>query len=294
MKNITIALLFLFTMVSCEEVVTPNLEIGDTRLVIEAKAERVFSPSGESEDIAEVILSTTNGFFDNSINFVNNAVVTLTNLETQNTYNLRITPNEGHYILEPNQNFVLENETEYLLNVDHNGETYQSTASLNVSVPIDNIFQFREDASFFDPEDVAINVTFTDLEEDGSHYIISFDNYDFISIDDEFISDTNRQFNFDYFYENPKFPTSTVYILGSDSRTNTYIDNVLEVSGGGANGPFSTVPFEVRGNIQNITTPENNPFGYFRVNELYQTQIDLVPNEEAFSLEQLQQLEAQN
>jgi len=291
MKKIIIALLFLFAIVGCEEVVNINLETGDTRLVIEAKAERIFLPTGGIANEVEVILSLTNGFFENSIDFVNNATVTLTNLENQTVYNLRITPNPGHYILIENQNFIVQNNAEYLLRVTHDGQVYESTASLNVSVPIDNVFQYREDASFFDPEHVALNISFTDLEEDGNRYIISVDNYDFISINDGFFNEQNRQFNFDYFYEDPKFPSVTIYIIGSDEMTNNYIDNVLEVAEGGANGPFSTVPFEVRGNIQNITTPEKNPFGYFRVNELYQTTVNIVPNDEALTIQELQQLE---
>ena len=68
------------------------------------------------------------------------------------------------------------------------------------------------------------------------------------------------------------------------------MDGITELSDGGGNGPFNTVPFQLRGNIVNITNPENFPFGYFRISEVYSSEIILVDNEDARSLDEAEEI----
>lgn len=280
MKNLILFLVSLLTLTSCEEIIDVDLETADSKLVIDAKIERIHTnETAEAITEVEVILSLTTAFNEISPSYVNNAVVSLTDLSSGVLYRMENNLNDGRYhiILE---DFEVLNDTEYLLTVIYNEETYEAREVLNPSVPIDNLFQIKNNNAFSDPEDVAVNITFTDIEGPGSHYIFKFDGVNFLATDDEFIID-GAPFNFDFFHEEPEETFLTVNLLGSDELTNNYVDSVIELAEGSNNGPFGTVPFGIRGNIVNTTNSDNFPFGYFRINEVYSTIVDLVDNEDA-------------
>lgn len=284
MKYILFFLISLLVFTSCEEVIDVDLDTSETRLVIDAKIERKHFPSGEITQEVIVDLSLTTSFFEPTPTFINDAEVSLTDMNTGTVYSAQNFNNtNGQYIIV-NSDFVVQNDTEYLLTVLYNNETYEATEILNPSVPIDNLFQFKNNNAFSDPEDVAINITFQDLEGVGDYYVFNIDNNNFLATDDEFIID-GESFSFDYFYEVPQENLQdeelTVYLLGSDQATNNYVDSIVELSDGSGNGPFGTVPFEIKGNIVNTTNANNYPYGYFRINEVYFAQINLVDNEQA-------------
>lgn len=288
MKKIFFLIISILIITSCEEVIDVDLASDTGRLVIDARVERIYN-TPEDEIINEVFvnLSLTTSFYDNIPNYINNAEVTLTDLSSNTIYNLENVTDSGLYSISPSSNFVIQNDTEYLLTVIYNSETYQASEVLNVSVPIDNVFQFKASEEIIEPEDVAVNVTYTDIEDEENYYVFGFNNMNFLATDDEFILD-GEPFNFDYFYEDPPTETLTIFLYGSDKRTNNFVESIEELAEGGGNGPFSTVPYEVKGNIVNISNTENYPYGYFRVNEVYFAQIDLVENKDAPSIEEIE------
>ena len=58
-----------------------------------------------------------------------------------------------------------------------------------------------------------------------------------------------------------------INLLGLSEQYYNYIQLLIQQSGG-AGGPFSTTPAEIKGNCINMTNPENYAFGYFRLSEV--------------------------
>ena len=55
---------------------------------------------------------------------------------------------------------------------------------------------------------------------------------------------------------------------GISERYFNFMNILISISGGLSNGPFSTPPATVKGNIINQTNNKNYPLGYFRLSEL--------------------------
>ena len=55
---------------------------------------------------------------------------------------------------------------------------------------------------------------------------------------------------------------------GISQRYFNYMNILIGISGGLSNGPFSTPPATVRGNIVNTTNPNAYALGYFRLSEV--------------------------
>lgn len=287
MKKILTIFSTLTIFFSCQEVVVLDLPTTDPRLVIDASIQREFIQNEEtgviesSEDKVMIILSLTSDFYVNTIPFVNDATVSLTNLSSNTTYNLENNFNRGEYIFNGNDNFVIENDTEYLLTVNYNNEVYESIEVLNISTPIEDLQQVKnENEDTF--TGLRIDVSFTDLPEDDNFYNFSFEDQVYLTIEDEFI-DNSAPFTFEYYYDEELDETNRKLIFislwGSDTEFNDYLNAVDELVNGGQNGPFSTVPFEIRGNIVNSTNSENYPYGYFRIHETYKRDINLISND---------------
>ena len=286
MKNFIALFVFLITLISCEEVVNLDLPSGQTRLVIEASIQKiVFEDSAgnqpvEGDDVL-VEISQTTDFNDLEPAFINDAVVSITDLTNGVVYPLENFSDWGEYGLLNPIDFVVQDDVEYLLRVEYDGEVFEATETLNVSTPINNIEQFKNTNSNT-ISGLKIGVSFTDLEEPDNFYIVSFDDFDFITIDDEFLDNSNP-FNLEYFYDEEldieETKDITISVWGSDREFSTFIDAISELVDGGQNGPFSTVPFQIRGNIVNTTNSDNFPFGYFRIHETYSKQVTLISND---------------
>ena len=287
MKKLFFLITSILIFTGCEDVVQVDLASDTGRLVIDARLERIYDVTGEIHNDVAVNLSLTTSFYNPFPNYVNDAQVSITDLNSETVYNLDRIDNSGFYAIPTSANFEIQNDIEYKLTVIYNGETYEAIEVLNVSVPIDSALQFRASEEIVEPEDVAINVTYTDIEGTENYYFFGFNNTNFLATDDDFTIDGD-EFTFNYFYEDPKSQTMIIFLYGSNKRTNNYVDSVEELSEGGSNGPFSTVPYEIKGNIVNVSNSSNYPYGYFRVNEVYFTKINLVENENAPSLSEVE------
>ena len=289
MKYIVISLISLFFLTSCEDVIDLELDSVEPRLVIDAALERQINEDGEIVEFNKVILSLTTDVFDATPSPVNFADVSITNMSNEDVFRMRNVNNRGEFSIWPdgfpvgfpaNGMFQVENDVEYKLTVIHEGETYEATEVLNPSVPIDFLLQFEDTRNFKEPQDVAFTIAYTDRPGEGDFYTFNVNNTNFITTEDTFIID-GAPFDFDYFFEDPPSENLVVYLKGSDQNTNDYVDGITELSDGGGNGPFNTVPFQLKGNIVNTTNADNFPFGYFRVSEVYSSEITLVDNEDA-------------
>lgn len=264
MKKILQFFFVILILTSCEDVIDLDLPTADPKLVVDASF-NVFSGEDPIRVEGGVWLSLTVNFLNGEPTYVDNAQVSITDLDNGTVYPFSYTGNEGLYLPE-NINIIPEPDSEYQLTVIYNNETYQATASLIPTVPIDNITQ--GDGSLFGGDDTEIIVEFQDDPNRDDYYLFDLDFSEFITTDDEFYQ--GEKFVFSYFYDKLEAGQNVnVKINGLDEQFYDYIGLVLEQSGESSGGPFQTTPSTVRGNIVNLTNSENFALGYFSISETY-------------------------
>lgn len=260
MKDSLFALLAVWLLISCEDVIDVDLPTSETKLVIDALI-GFNENDGDPIAVGQVKLTLTAPFFEEDVPPALNATVTIVDEEAGQSFDLTESEpgvfSTGFPELQFNQ--------DYTLVVNYDGEVYTATQQLNRSPLIDNVVQ--GDGFLFDEEEeTEVEVTFTDLPGERNYYLFSFGFDNFLVIDDEFFEDS--QLTFSYFYEDVEPGDLLVITLfGIDKDFATYADLALTQSGEDGGGPFATPPATVRGNILNTTNPENFPFGYFAISE---------------------------
>lgn len=258
MKRMFILLLFLGTLISCEEVVEIDLNTSEPRLVIEASINLLEDGSSNST----VKLTTTAPFFDSQIPIVANATVTIT--DNNGAIYPFVYTSEGIYVndLIP----VLGNT--YDLEIIYEGETYTASEQLNTVSPLEFVEQ-RNDGGFTG-EDIELKAFFTDPIGLGDHYFFEGISERGIVLDtlfDEFF-DGNPIFGF-YLVEDLVPGDEVIFNLyGVDEQFYNFMFVLLQQSSEQSDGPFETQPATVRGNIINETNGDNFPLGYFRISEV--------------------------
>ncbi len=278
MKNALLLLLIPILYLSCEDVINIDLPSSPPRLVINAGLERIFNNDGNFTDEATVRLSLSIPFFSTEPNYVENATVTITNLTTNQIFNIQNTSfGRGTYKNNTEDNLSIDPNAEYKLTVVYNNITYESIEKLNVSTPIDQVKQVKRNNNF-DEDEFAIEIKYTDVPNMDNFYVFDFGWGNLQSINHEDFFEDGKQTPTTQFFDEVKNGIFRARLLGSDERFNNYIDAIIELSGESNNGPFSTVPFKAKGNIINTNNPKNFPFGYFHVNEVYTQEISIVPN----------------
>lgn len=262
MKNLKYigVLVMVFFLTSCEDVIDVDLPTGEPKLVVDASIDWQLGSAGNEQVIK---LSMTTGYYNPNVPKVSDAVVVVTNTDTNEVFDFIENPGTGEYICTT---FIPMVDGNYQLTVTHEGQTYTATEKLIPVVPIDKIEQ--KEAPFGD-DSVEINVFFTDNGATDDfymfRYITSFGAVPNYGVsDDEFYQ--GNQFNDVYFNEELKSGVSfDVTIFGISEQFHNYMNLLLDVAGGG--GPFSTAPARVKGNILNSTDPDNTAFGYFRLSQ---------------------------
>ncbi|WP_010179935.1 DUF4249 domain-containing protein [Aquimarina agarilytica] len=280
MKKIFLLILIAISSFGCEDVIDIDLPSAPPRLVINASLERNFQSDGSFKDIAIVRLSLSTPFFSTEKKYVEDAIVTITNLNTNQVFTIENTPfNTGTYQNQSKDLLVIEPDTNYKLTVIHNNTTYESIEQLNVSTPIDEATQIKN-TNNFDEDEFAIEIKYTDIPNMTNFYVFDFGWGNLQSINHEDFFEDGKQTPTTQFFEETRGDVFRIRLLGSDKRFNNYINALVQLSGETSNGPFSTVPFKAKGNIINTNNPEDFPFGYFHVNEVYAIDVNLVPNSE--------------
>ncbi len=249
-------------LVSCEDVVDVDLNTAAPKLVIDASIKWQKGTLGDEQTIK---LSTTTGYFEDTIPAVSGAIVFITDSNsTQYDFNEDI--GTGNYICT-NFNPVL-NET-YVLTVIHDGETYLATENLIPSPTIDSVVQ--NDEGGFTGDQIEVKFFFQDNGLFDNFYLIQFNTTfsllpEYNVIDDEFFQG-NQMFGL-YFNEDMKPTDDLIFTLhGISERYNNYMNILLDVAGN-SGGPFQAPPATVRGNIINQTNFNNYALGYFRLSEI--------------------------
>ena len=245
-------------MISCEEVVDVELEESTPRLVVEAS---LLWPKGTEGNFQVIKLTTTAPYFDEENPPAEGAQV-LVSSETGEIYSFEEV-NPGVYIKEQ---FEPEFDKIYELSITYQDEIYTATESFT---PVSE-FQFVEQNSGggFGGDDTEFKVYYNDPGGVDNYYLFKF-LFDDLSIqinDDEF---TDGNLSFAYFTNEDIVPGEEIgfEIQGISEEFYEYMFILRSQAGTNGGGPFQTQPTTVRGNIVNITKPENFAFGYFRASE---------------------------
>ena len=253
--------LLLFTLLlSCEEVIDIELSSEEPRLVIDALI-GYNDNNGDPLTVGQVRLTLTAPFFAEEVPVAENATVRIINESSGEVHTL-VQGRPGIFAIGfPNLEFGVA----YTLEVIYEGETYIATEQLVKAGTITSVAQ--GDGFLFDEEEeTEIIVTFDDIPNERNHYLFAFDFDNYLVTDDEFYQDSNLTFS--YFYEDIEpGDLLTITLLGINKRFADYIDLALIQSGDDSGGPFQVPTGTVRGNLVNVTNPDNYPFGYFSISE---------------------------
>lgn len=259
--NLILFILFVISLVSCEDVINVNLDEGQPKLVIEASILWQKGTTGENQTIS---LSKSSSYYENQIIPANNALVTITN--GIYIFNFIEDGTTGNYICS---NFIPVIGNTYTLTVVFEGQTYTSTEKF-IGVPtIDSVEQSVFNG--FGNDAVQVKFYFDDIGTEDNFYFIKskssiklLPEYDVI--DDSF-TQGNQMFGL-YVDEDLKPNDQLDFTLyGINERYYNYMNILLGQAGGNGGSPFSTAPATIRGNIINNTNEANFPFGYFHLSE---------------------------
>ena len=259
-KKLMFALIMIGIITGCEDVVSVDLNEGQERLVIEGSLIKLKGFGGNEQQIR---LTKTRGFFEDSLTFVDDALVTVTKGDGQ-VFEFEY-DSAGMY---RNTQFVSKLNENYSLKIEFNNEIYTAQETFMPVSKIDSVSQ-RNDAGFGGDE-FELKAYYTDPAGEPNYYLFTFF-INFIEFptteifEDEFF-DGNTIFA--RYQEEELEPGDQVIItnFGLSKQFYEYMFVLLSQIGE-AGGPFQTQPATVRGNIVNETNPENFPFGYFSVSE---------------------------
>ena len=284
MKQFIIAILAIWILASCEDVIEVETPSEPPRLIVDGI---IKIDTTESFTTARIKITTSSSFFED------NTPVSVDLVRIQNFDYVPEFPLEANFItlgeVEPgvyeggkNTRFFTEGRLD--LYVNYNEERYYASATFVPTSPIDSLEQGTE--TLFSDEETEIIVSFTDNGERNDFYILDFDFNEYLVTEDEFYQ--GQRFEFSYFYDN-KLEAGTelnISILGADEPFYNYM-NQLIVQSGNNQGPFQTPVATVRGNVFNVTGIDNNEvfdnaertnnfaLGYFAVVEEYKARITI-------------------
>jgi hypothetical protein len=260
--HLLFAILSVFILNSCQDVVDIPLNTDKPRLVVEAS---INWEKGDIGDTQTIKLTTTTNYYSNTIPVVSGAIVTVTN-SSNVVFNFIETPNTGLYNCT---NFVPVIDEVYTLKIINKGDTYTATETLKSVAPIQNITQEIQVGPGGDA--LKIKGNFVDPANVDNYYLYKFSSTN--SITPSYNSDEDTFFQGNPFfslkfirdYKVGDFVAITHY--GISKEYYNYMNILLSIAGGQGGGPFATPSATVKGNIKNETNFDNYPLGYFRLSE---------------------------
>lgn len=260
MKLIKLFLLLaaVFPFIGCEDVVEVDLEEISPRLVVEAS---ILWHKGSDGNHQFIRLTETTGFFEEDIPPAEGASITIFSEDGKKFSFEEVNP--GIYKTEE---FKPEINSTYVLELIYRDEIYTATETL---IPVTS-FEFVEQSTNggFGGDAIELKAYFNDPPDEANYYLARFF-YEDLSLqiyDDQF---TDGNLTFAYFTSEDLFSGDNVNfeLQGISRRFYEYLFILRSQSGSNGGSPFQSQPTTVRGNLVNITNPENFAFGYFRLSE---------------------------
>ena len=263
LRTLLFIAIFVFTFSSCEEVVDIDLNYSDERLVIEGHLNWI-KENNQTEQF--ILLSKTTPYIENLRIPANGAKVQVRD-EQDNIFQFAEEDTSGMYY--PLDTIPFKLGSVFTLEIHYENQDYSGSEMLN---PVAAIYEIKQDSiSFFGNNATQLEAYSMDAEDE--------DNYSYF----EFISE---RLDFpEYNVYRDDFTNGSEYygvVLNSDllkgdnvrfrqyslSKTAYQYWYLLILQNTQEGGPFQTNPANLNGNMVNLTKPENNPLGYFRVSEV--------------------------
>ncbi len=267
-----IFILFLLSLSSCTEIIDIDLPTAEPRLVVEANLDFERVPATDTVIPAYVKLSLTTDYFNPEIPPVNKAVVWVEDPTGTKFPFLELGTTGIYYSTE------IEKPTDgavFKLHIEYDNDIYEAKEQYISSPEILEITQKRE--KYFNKDYYVLRVYYQDtprVNENLNYYFLHYQ-YEKKAPQPRVVSNEfsigNRMESL-YIVDEDAKPGEKVEIeLAQISRN--YYDFAMSffdaISNGG--GPFQVPSGRIIGNVKNITTPEKEALGYFRIIEKQKT-----------------------
>lgn len=275
-KIITLITAMTITLTSCEEEVFIDeiATVADTRLVIEANID-IDKSSTKNTSTQTIKLSNTTSFYNKNFLGVKGATITVLD-DSGNSVGTFLDINTDVDEIEDGIYTATDFKTPnigdtYNLRITVNGQTYTASDTYTSIVDINEIKEEPLDG-FEDTLQIIVNID-NEIDVDN-YYLFEIDTPDYVIpefevADDGFFSEEPGKNNYDFTYfdeELEKGDIVDIKVYGISKSYNNYLVQLLATAQGN-DGPFSTAPATVRGNILNNTNQDNYALGFFSLNQ---------------------------
>jgi len=271
MKYFSALLLFALTisLFSCEDVIEVEVQNTTPRLVIDAQF-NIFTALEAPRLEGGVKLSMSANYFDLNVPIIKDALVTITHLNSGLEYPLDFDESIGMFL--PNKiDFLTDFNSKYELKVVYNGQVYRGNTNFVPVPPILKAVQGTK--TLFSGDETEIILSFQDFSERDDFYLYDFGQDIYRPIEDRFFQ--GEEFVFSHFYSSDEVKVGdliTIKAHGVEEQYYNYFNLILTLTDSNG-GPFQSLPASSRGNILNVTQPDNYPLGYFLISESDQKQL---------------------
>jgi len=266
MKKIiaTLSILFSIILISCEEVIKVDTDTAPPRLAVEAA---INWQKGTSGNIQTIKLTTTAGYFENTIPVVSGAIVTVTNTVDNEVFNFIENPNTGVYICS---DFIPEFNKPYTLTIISKGETYTATEKM---YPVASITKFSQNNNGgITGKDIEVKTYYNDPADQANYYLFKYEYLNYKKVD--LYTDEDTYYNGNEFFsvsQNDSLKVGDKLGIthhGISKSYYNYMSIITNLAGQSGGGPFQSPPATIRGNVVNKTNSNNYPLGYFSMSEI--------------------------
>ena len=271
MKYFSALLLFALTisLFSCEDVIEVEVQNTTPRLVIDAQF-NMYTKEQQLRLEGGVRLSFSANYFDEELPVVKDALVTITHLNSGLEYPLLFDESIGMFV--PDKiDFLTDFNSKYELSVLHQGQAYTGST---VFVPVPPIIKAVQGTkTLFSGDETEIILSFQDFSEREDFYLYDFGQEIYRPIEDRFFQ--GEEFVFSHFYSSGEVKVGDIITIkahGVEEQYYNYFNLILTLTDSNG-GPFQSLPASSRGNILNVTQPDNYPLGYFLISESDQKQL---------------------
>ncbi|WP_316632968.1 DUF4249 domain-containing protein [uncultured Flavobacterium sp.] len=264
MKKATLLIVFFISIffTSCEEVVNVDLDTAPPKLVIEAAINWQKGTTGKEQTIK---LTTTTGYFENTIPAVSSAIVYIENSHNEK-FNFIEVKKTGRYVCI---NFKPVIDEQYRLTVISRGNRYNATETLKSVAPITRIEQNNEGG--ITGTDIELRAFYNDPGDADNYYLYKYLYSN--KVTSTFYVDEDKFFQGNEFFSKSDDQdlkignTIEITHFGISKQYYNYMTILVSIAGSNVGGPFQTPPATVKGNIINVTNKDNYPLGYFSLCE---------------------------
>ena len=271
MKYFSALLLFALTisLFSCEDVIEVEVQNTTPRLVIDAQF-NMYTKEQQLRLEGGVRLSFSANYFDEELPVVKDALVTITHLNSGLEYPLLFDESIGMFV--PDKiDFLTDFNSKYELKVVYKDQVYRGNTNFVPVPPILKAVQGTK--TLFSGDETEIILSFQDFSERDDFYLYDFGQDIYRPIEDRFFQ--GEEFVFSHFYSSDEVKVGdliTIKAHGVEEQYYNYFNLILTLTDSNG-GPFQSLPASSRGNILNVTQPDNYPLGYFLISESDQKQL---------------------